>query len=120
MPLAAEIRSVHNAFPVGRGIRTGLPRGLFVMNLACLRAGLRLHSPEAAGSVDVSAVRNENHLGSVRRPGWADLMIEFAVVEARQIAAGFAGKPPHVGQLATAEIAGKNMKAPVIRSGNEG
>src|SRR5215469_11384300 len=120
MPLTAEIRSVHDAFAIGREIWLGFPRGFFIVNLALLRARLNLHSPEAACSIDVPTIGNENQVCSVRRPCWTNLVIEFAVVETRQIAAGLTGEPPHVGQLAAAEIGNKNMKALVIRSGDKG
>jgi hypothetical protein len=53
------------------------------MNFALLRARLNLHSPEAAGSIDVPPIGDENQVCSVRRPGWTNLVIEFAVVETR-------------------------------------
>src|SRR5690349_3611420 len=60
------------------------------------------------------AIRYKYQLASVGRPGGADLGIELAVVVAGQGTAGFAGQPLHIAEGPVAEIAGKNMEAPVV------
>ena len=119
VPLLSQIRRVDDALAVGRKIRARLPGGLFVMNLARLGARLRLHPPEAAGAVNVPAVRNEKNFFPVRRPGRADLMIELAVVVARESAAVLSGQALDVFQFAVAELPDENVEASVERSGNE-
>jgi len=55
----------------------------------------------------MSAVGNEDQIFSVWRPGWADLMIEFAVVETRQVVARLSGQSSHTCQIPASEIANK-------------
>ena len=104
VPLLSQIRRVDDALAVRRKIRTRLPCGFFVVNLARFGAGLRFHPPEAAGAVNVSAIRDEENFRPVRRPGRADLMIELAVVIARQIAAVLSGQAVNVCQFAVCGI----------------
>src|SRR5215471_13595767 len=117
MPFASQIGGVNNALAIGRPIGPRPPCGFFVTDLSArvlaLRRHIRLHArerptrdsllwrwyrlrthaPEATCAVDVAAIADVNDLFVVTRPGGADLMIELAVVIARQRAAILAGQP---------------------------
>ena len=95
IPLAAEVRAVHDPRPVGRPVRSGLPRGLLVAQLAQRRAppGACVHPPESARAVDVASVRDEDDLFAIGRPGRRDVVVPFAVVVARQLAVVVLGNP---------------------------
>src|SRR5437867_13065355 len=111
MPLLSKVRGVHQAFTIGRKIRTRLPGGFFVMNFVRFGAGLRLHAPESASAVDVAAVGNEENLITIARPDWTDFVIELVVVIAWQYAAGFSRQALHVSEFTTAETGDEHLKA---------
>src|SRR5437667_12442454 len=119
MPLLSKVRGVHQAFTIGRKIRTRLPGGFFIMNFMCFGAGLRLHPPESASAVDVAAVGNEENLITIARPDWTDFVIELAVVITWQIAGSLSSQALHVPEFTTAEIGDENMKMSLVQRGDK-
>src|SRR5215510_7575797 len=84
MPLPPKVRGIHNALPVGRKLRPCSPSCFLRMNFSWLCAGLCLHPPETAGSVDVIMIRNVYDLAAIGRPGRTDFMIDRTVIETLQ------------------------------------
>src|SRR4029077_13664062 len=76
------------------------PGLLLVPDLAHLGAGLGLHPEEPARAPDMAAVRHEDDLLSVGRPGWGDVVIVRAVVVARQAALVVLGQPRDLSRIA--------------------
>src|SRR5207244_12068358 len=118
MPLLSKVRGVHQAFTIGRKIRTRLPGGFFIMNFMCFGAGLRLHPPESASAVDVAAVGNEENLITIARPDWTGFVIELAVVIAWQFAAGVSCQALHVPAFPTAGIGDDHLKVSLVYTGD--
>src|SRR5215469_6060789 len=84
VPRPSQIGCVHNAFAVGRKVRTRLPGCLFVVDLVRFGAWLRFHSPESAGTVDVATIRNEQDFRAVAGPHRTDFVVDLAVVIPRK------------------------------------
>src|SRR5207253_7770510 len=80
IPLAAEVGAVDHSGAVRGPVWPRLPGRLLVADLAQRRSGRRGHAPEPAAAVDMPAIRNEDQLLPVGRPGGREIVGAGAVV----------------------------------------
>ena len=78
-----------------------------------------MHPPESARAIQMVAIGNEQDIAAVARPDRIDLVVERAVVIARQIAAMLAREPREVAERAAVEIRGEHVKMPVVERRDE-
>src|SRR5579884_2586777 len=119
MPLAAEIRAVHDSRPVRRKIWPCFPVGFLVVNFPRCRSWFRLHAPKAARSVNVAAIRDKQDFPSVPRPHRTDFHVVCAVVVARKGALGLSSEAYDIFELPVAQIGAKNVEPFVVRRRNK-
>jgi hypothetical protein len=89
------------------------------MDLVRFVAGLRLHSPEAASTVNVPPIGNEKDLRPITRPHRADLVVHVAVVIARERTDVFGSELLDVAQVAILESSYEDVKVTLVGSRNK-
>src|SRR5262245_52318150 len=118
--LAAEVRAVDDPAPVARPVGMRLPVRLLLADERHRSSRLRLHAPEAAGAPDLPAVRYEDELAAVRRPGRREILVELRVVVARQTAVVLLRDANRLARRrSVAHVQDEHVEAAVERGRNE-
>src|SRR5205823_1226899 len=120
IPLAAEVGAVDHSGAVRGPVGPRLPGRLLVADLPQRRSRRRGHAPEPAAAVDMPAIRNEDQLFPVGRPGGREIVVPSAVVIARQLAVVVLGEPGRVARRAAGDRQREDVPASVVRGGDEG